>query len=107
TRYLTVALAVMQSTAFVFVLKRGNGGLLGLSNFPHPNRVVLLPTFPPFKAALIIITWTAGTAFVMWLGELITQRGIGNGMSLLIFTSVISRVASWGLALFRSRWWGV
>jgi preprotein translocase subunit SecY len=41
---------------------------------------------------MIVITWTAGTALVMWLGELITQRGIGNGMSLLIFTSVVSRM---------------
>ena len=38
---------------------------------------------------MIILTWTAGTALVMWLGELITQRGIGNGMSILIFTSVV------------------
>jgi preprotein translocase subunit SecY len=41
---------------------------------------------------MIIITWTAGTALVMWLGELITQRGIGDGMSILIFTSVVSRL---------------
>src|SRR4051794_30843273 len=89
TRYLTVALALMQSTAFVFVLKSGNGGLLGQSNFQLPAGQNLIPNFSPWRAAMIIITWTAGTALVMWLGELITQRGIGNGMSILIFTSVI------------------
>ena len=47
----------------------------------------------------MILTFTAGTAMVMWLGELITQRGIGNGMSILIFTSVISRLPSEGHAI--------
>src|SRR6476619_2267484 len=92
TRYLTVALALMQSTALVFVLKSGNGGLLGQSFTELPRDVVLIQNFTAFKAGLIILTWTAGTALVMWLGELITQRGIGNGMSLLIFTSIVSRL---------------
>ena len=52
---------------------------------------MLIPDFTPWKAALIVLTWTAGTALVMWLGELITQRGIGNGMSILIFASVVSQ----------------
>jgi preprotein translocase subunit SecY len=91
TRYLTVALAIVQSTAFVFALKRGNGGFspLGLN---LPQGLVLIPNFTPWKAALIVLTWTAGTALVMWLAELITQRGIGNGMSILIFASVLSRI---------------
>jgi len=92
TRYLTVALALMQSTALVFVLKSGRGGLLGQSYAQLPQGLVLIHNFTAFKAALIILTWTAGTAMVMWLGELITQRGIGNGMSILIFTSVVSRL---------------
>src|SRR5205809_4453250 len=70
TRYLTVALALMQSTAFVFVLKSGKGGLLGQSYTKLPD-IVLIPNFTPFKAALIVLTWTAGTAMVMWLGELV------------------------------------
>src|SRR5207342_3803552 len=49
--------------------------------------------------ALVILTFTAGTAMVMWLGELITQRGVGNGMSILIFTSIISRLPSEGHAI--------
>src|SRR5436190_936993 len=92
TRYLTVALALMQSTALVFVLKSGRGGLLGQSYAQLPEGLVLIHNFTAFKAGLIILTWTAGTALVMWLGELITQRGIGNGMSILIFTSVVSRL---------------
>src|SRR5579862_6838969 len=92
TRYLTVALALMQSTALVFVLKSGKGGLLGQSYAQLPPGLVLIHNFTAFKAALIILTWTAGTALVMWLGELITQRGIGNGMSILIFASVVSRL---------------
>ena len=92
TRYLTVALALMQSTAFVFVLKSGNGGLLGQSGISLPVGTVLIPHFTAFRALMIVITWTTGCALVMWLSELITQRGIGNGMSILIFTSVVSRL---------------
>src|SRR5262245_23029200 len=100
TRYLTVALALMQSTAFVFVLKSGNGGLLGQSNFQLPENMVLIPNFTAYKAVMIVMTWTAGTALVMWLGELITQRGIGNGMSMLIFTSVVSRLPYSGAIVY-------
>src|ERR1700690_2073337 len=92
TRYLTVALALMQSTAFVFVLKSGNGGLLGQSGISLPVGTVLIPHFTVYRALMIVITWTTGCALVMWLSELITQRGIGNGMSILIFTSVVSRM---------------
>ena len=60
----------------------------------------MIPDFTAGKAALIVLTWTAGTAMVMWLGELITQRGIGNGMSILIFASVVSRLPAQGSALW-------
>jgi preprotein translocase subunit SecY len=92
TRYLTVALALVQATGFVFALKSGNAGLFGISGNRLPNNVDFIPGFTAWKAILIVITWTAGTAMVMWLGELITQRGIGNGMSILIFASVVSRL---------------
>ena len=52
---------------------------------------------------LIVLTWTAGTAMVMWLGELITQRGIGNGMSIIIFASVVSRLPFQGSARAHAR----
>jgi preprotein translocase subunit SecY len=100
TRYLTVALALVQSTGFVFALKSGNAGLFGISGIRLPQGVNLIPGFTAYKAILIVITWTAGTAMVMWLGEVITQRGIGNGMSILIFASVVSRLPFQGSAVY-------
>ena len=60
---------------------------------------MLIHPFTIWRALVIVLTWTAGTALVMWLAELITQRGIGNGMSILIFVSVASRVPFQGGAL--------
>ncbi|TMK63760.1 MAG: preprotein translocase subunit SecY, partial [Actinobacteria bacterium] len=97
TRYLTVALALIQSTGFVFALHQGKGGLFGFAGFRGKD---LIPNFDAPRAALIVLTWTAGTALVMWLGELITQRGIGNGMSILIFASVVSRLPAQGGAIW-------
>ena len=62
--------------------------------FTFTGGIRLIPDFSPSRAALIVITMTAGTALLMWMGELITQRGIGNGMSLLIFISIISQIPS-------------
>jgi len=97
TRYLTVGLALIQSTGFVFALKEGQSGLLGFSGFEGRN---LIPGFNAPRAMLIILVWTAGTAMVMWLGELITQRGVGNGMSILIFASVVSSLPGQGAAVY-------
>jgi preprotein translocase subunit SecY len=83
TRYLTVAIAVLQSTSFTFLFANGGGGFL-------PLDVPILTEFTVPRVMLIVITMTAGTALVMWFGEIITQRGIGNGMSLIIFASVIA-----------------
>ena len=97
TRYVTIMLAIIQSTGFVFALHQGKGGLLGFAGFQGKD---LIPGFDAPKAALIVLTWTAGTAMVMWLAELITQRGIGNGMSILIFASVVSRLPAQGGAIW-------
>jgi preprotein translocase subunit SecY len=97
TRYVTIGLALIQSTGFVFALHQGKGGLLGFAGFQGTD---MIPNFTAGKAALIVLTWTAGTAVVMWLGELITQRGIGNGMSILIFASVVSRLPAQGSAIY-------
>ncbi len=97
TRYLTVGLALVQSTGFVFALHQGNSRLFGSGAFQGKD---LIPGFDAPRAALIVLTWTAGTAMVMWLGELITQRGIGNGMSILIFASVVSRLPAQGSAVY-------
>src|SRR4051795_10076685 len=97
TRYLTIALAIIQSTGFVFALHQGRSGLLGFAGFQGRD---LIPDFTAGHAALIVLIWTAGTALVMWLAELITQRGIGNGMSILIFASVVSRLPAQGGAIW-------
>src|SRR4051794_5910183 len=97
TRYLTIALAIIQSTGFVFALHQGRSGLLGFAGFQGKD---LIPDFTAGHAALIVLIWTAGTALVMWLAELITQRGIGNGMSILIFASVGSRLPAQGGAIW-------
>ncbi len=89
TRYVTIAIAVLQSTSFTFLFANGGGGFL-------PLDVPILTEFTVPRVLLIVITMTAGTALIMWFGELITQRGIGNGMSLVIFTSVISSFPAQG-----------
>ena len=80
TRYLTIAIALVQSTSFSFLFHSGT--LVG--------GIDLLPKFTPWTVFVVVLTLTTGTALLMWMGELITQRGIGNGMSLLIFASVVS-----------------
>ena len=92
TRYVTVGIALLQSTGLVFLFHNGGGG------FFHnvSTNLDLVPDFGPAKVMLIVLTLTAGTALLMWMGELITQKGIGNGMSLLIFTSVVSTFPSTG-----------
>jgi len=88
TRYLAIAIATLQATALTFLFGRGGGGaLLGGRQAPD---VVLLPGFPLNRVLLVVLTLVAGTCLLMWIGELITQRGIGNGMSILIFASVVS-----------------
>ena len=83
TRYMTVGLAVLQATGITYQL---NNGLLGTSE----SGVSLVRDFDLPHVSMIVLTITAGTAIVMWMGELITQRGIGNGMSILIFANVVS-----------------
>jgi preprotein translocase subunit SecY len=90
TRYLTVGLAAGQSVGYVFLF-RSFGNTAGTS-------VVGSLTFP--KLFLIVMCLTAGCTLLMWMGELITQRGIGNGISLMIFASIASSIVP-GL----SKWW--
>ncbi len=82
TRYLTIGLAILQSTTIVALAQ--NGSLLGTTC------TGLIPNNGVFELATMVICLTAGTAVIMWLGELITDRGVGNGMSLMIFTQVIA-----------------
>ncbi len=82
TRYLTVGLAFAQSIGYVFLFK----------SFQVQAGVTLIPNFTLAKVFLIVISLTAGCVLLMWMGELITQRGIGNGISLLIFASIVARI---------------
>jgi preprotein translocase subunit SecY len=86
TRYLTIGLAILQSTAVV-ALAENPTQLFGANCASS-----LLVNERVFTIATMVICLTAGTAVIMWLGELITDRGVGNGMSLMIFTQVIAVV---------------
>jgi preprotein translocase subunit SecY len=89
TRYLTVVLAFAQSIGYVFLFTSGSFS---------SQSIIGERTFP--KVFLIVVTLTAGCTILMWMGELITQRGIGNGISLLIFASIVSRIPE-GI----TKWW--
>ncbi len=87
TRYLTLGIAFVQATGITFIFGRGQGTALG-----NTAGVIVIPDFTFNRVALVILSLTAGTALLMWMGELISQRGVGNGMSLLIFASVVSTI---------------
>src|SRR5947199_10730250 len=90
TRYLTVALAFAQSIGYVFLFRSfsASAGQPVIEHFDAPH------------VFLIVVSLTAGTILLMWMGELITQRGIGNGISLMIFASIVS-----GLPNGVQAWW--
>ncbi len=90
TRYLTVGLAFAQSIGYVFLFK----------SFGATAGDPIIPNFDTPHVFMIVVSLTAGTVLLMWLGELITQRGIGNGISLLIFASIVS-----GLPRQVQSWW--
>ena len=95
TRYLSVALAILQSTGIVALAARGQ--LLQGCSEP------ILADDSVFAMVTIVLVMTAGAALVMWMGELITERGVGNGMSLLIFSGIASRLPAEGGAILDSR----
>jgi len=84
TRWLTVALSLVQSVGYIALFQQYNA----------------LPDLNVWRAALIVTSLVAGAVLVMWLGELITARGIGNGMSIIIFISIVSRIPSGAAQLF-------
>ncbi|MDO5043328.1 MAG: preprotein translocase subunit SecY [Slackia sp.] len=88
TRFLTLGLGLINAIGYLFLFKSSQYGVVFSSEIPEIVTDII-----------VVFTLVAGTAFIMWMGELITQRGIGNGMSLIIFTSIISRVPS---AIFSS-----
>jgi preprotein translocase subunit SecY len=94
TRYLTIGLAILQSTGIIALAR--NKQL-----FPSCDQGVLYKD-DIYSLVVMVITMTAGTAVIMWLGELITDRGVGNGMSVLIFTSIAARIPAEGGQILRS-----
>jgi len=89
TRYLTIGLGVLQSTAYIALARSG-------SLFQGCTRNNDIVNQNAFGLIVMVLVMTAGTATIMWMGELITDRGIGNGMSILIFTSIASRIVPEG-----------
>ncbi|MBY6061552.1 preprotein translocase subunit SecY [Microbacterium esteraromaticum] len=95
TRYLTIALALLQSATLVTVARSGQ--LFGTTDVAACNNLLTNDVW--WAQLLIIMAMTAGTGLIMWFAELVTERGIGNGMSLLIFTSIAATfpAAMWGI----------
>ncbi|MFJ2620723.1 preprotein translocase subunit SecY [Glutamicibacter sp. NPDC087344] len=97
TRYLTIALALLQGTTLVTLARTGNlFPSCTLPLVPEDNLIIIL---------LMVITLTAGTGLIMWMGELITERGIGNGMSILIFISIASGFPASMTSILRTQGW--
>jgi preprotein translocase subunit SecY len=95
TRYLTIGLGVLQSTGYVELARSGR---------LYPNCTTpLIPNASVFTIATMVVTMVSGTAVIMWMGELITDRGVGNGMSILIFTQVIAVIPGGLLEIYRTK----
>jgi preprotein translocase subunit SecY len=92
TRYMTLGLGFMESIGLVALFQSSGSGGLGVR-------------FDFVTQALIVVSLLAGTAFIMWMGELITQRGIGNGMSLLIFANIVARFPATTVEAFQLKGW--
>ena len=95
TRYLTIALALLQSAGLIYAFHGHDSALLGGLS------IDLIPKETFWLAIFMILIMTAGTGMVMWLAELITQRGIGQGMSLLIFSSVVAGIPAGGESVWQ------
>ena len=98
TRYLTIGLAVLQSTGYIELARSGTL-FPGCDVTTYP----IIPSASVFRIATMVITMVAGTAVIMWMGELITDRGIGNGMSVMIFTQVIAVIPGELLTIFQTK----
>jgi preprotein translocase subunit SecY len=102
TRFLTIGLAILQSTTIIALARSGN---MFQGGAPECQRII--PDASIFKLITMVIVMTAGTAVIMWFGELITERGVGNGMSVLIFVSIAAGFPTSLWAIQKTRGWGV
>lgn len=102
TRYSTVAIGLLQGFAYYMLIKNGSNG-----------QSMLIPGTGIWEAVVIILTFTAGSALIMWLGEQITEFGIGNGISIILFASIVSRFPSNIISMVSNvaakslSWWGM
>jgi preprotein translocase subunit SecY len=106
TRYLAIGISTLQATGLTFIFGQGRGSAFFGAAQSVPN-VKLLPDGMWPRGYLVILTLVAGTACLMWIGELISQRGIGNGMSMLIFASVVSRLPYNYYSILQAKKWFV
>ena len=106
TRYVAIAIATLQCAGLTFIFGQGNGSAFFTASTTAPD-IVLLPDGMWPRGLLVIISLVAGTALLMWMGELISQRGIGNGMSILIFASVVSSLPFSYYSILQSKKWVV
>ncbi|MBO0802618.1 MAG: preprotein translocase subunit SecY [Nocardiopsaceae bacterium] len=100
TRYLTVGLAILQSTGYIELARSGT---LFNSSQCTPTTNPIIPDASIFRIVTMVAVMVAGTAVIMWLGELITDRGVGNGMSVLIFTQVIAVIPGEMLSIYQTK----
>ena len=105
TRYLAIGISLMQATALTFIFGNGNGNAFFGAAQRLPQNVKLLTNGMWPRGYLVILTLVAGTAVLMWMGELISQRGIGNGMSMVIFASVVSRLPFGYYSILQEQKW--
>ena len=93
SRYTTIGLGLLMGWAYYMMLSSSSYGVIKDGNF--------------LKAVVIILTFAAGSTVVMWLGEQITEHGIGNGISMILFVGIISRIPSMVNTLFHMVWWQI
>jgi len=101
TGYVAMAIALLQAAGLTCIFGQGRGSAFCVAVAAAPDVVLLDPFLP--RALLVIPSLVAGTALLMWIGELISQRGISNGMSMLIFASVVSGLPYSYYSLLQSR----
>ena len=95
SRYLTIGLGILQSTGFIALARSGQ-------LFPQCTATSILYRQNIFTLTTMVLCMTAGTGVIMWLGELITDRGVGNGMSVLMFTSIAARIPNEGQTILQN-----
>lgn len=106
TRYVAMSIALLQAAGLTFIFGQGRGSAFFTASANAPD-IVLLPDGMWPRGLLVILSLVAGTALLMWMGELISQRGIGNGMSILIFASVVSSLPFSYYSILQSKKWVV